>query len=75
MDCEVGKRVEARQGSAPDPDLLVVGDAEIFLAVASGRLSPEEAVESGALRVEGEHEEDQEALLAWYRHFIGPTAA
>src|SRR5215210_4131799 len=45
-----GEWVEARQGSAPVPDLLVTGDAETFLAVASGRLSPEEAVESGALR-------------------------
>jgi putative sterol carrier protein len=65
----------ARQGSALDPDLVVVGDAESFLAVASGRLSPEEAVQSGALRTEGEREEDQEALLAWCQNLIGPTAA
>jgi DNA-binding HxlR family transcriptional regulator len=73
-DGEEGERVAARQGSAPDPDLVVVGDAESFLAVASGRLSPEEAVESGALRVEGEHEEDQEALLARCQSLIGPSA-
>jgi predicted lipid carrier protein YhbT len=54
--------VEVRQGSVPDPDLVVTGDAETFLAVASGRLSPEEAVESRALWVEGEREEDREAL-------------
>jgi hypothetical protein len=72
---EEGERVEARQGSAPDPDLVVVGDAETFLAVASGRLSPVGAMESGALRVEGEREEDQEALLAWCRHLIGPSAS
>lgn len=68
-------RVEARQGSAPDPDLVVVGDAETFLAVASGRLGFKEAVESGTLRVEGEHEEDREALLARYQRLIGPPAA
>jgi DNA-binding HxlR family transcriptional regulator len=48
-----GGEVEARQGPAPDPDLVVLGDAESFLAVASGGLSPEEAVQSGALRAEG----------------------
>ena len=74
-DGEEGEGVEARQGSAPDPDLVVVGDAETFLAVASGRLSPEEAVQSGALRAEGEREEDGEALLAWCQHLIGPSAA
>ena len=66
--------MEARQGSAPDPDLVVTGDAETLLAVASGRLGPEEAVESGALRVEEEREEDREALLAWCRRLISPSA-
>ena len=42
--------------------------------MASGRLSPEEAVQSGALRAEGEREEDREALLAWCQSLIGPTA-
>jgi len=74
-DGEEGERVEASQGPAPDPDLIVVGDAESFLAVASGRLSPEEAVRSGALRAEGEREEDREALLAWCRSLVGPAAA
>ena len=50
-DGDEGERVEAKQGSVPDPDLIVTGDAETFLAVASGRLSPEEAVQSGALKV------------------------
>jgi DNA-binding HxlR family transcriptional regulator/putative sterol carrier protein len=68
---EEGKNVETHQGSAPDPDVVVAGDAETFLAVASGRLDPEGAVESGALRVEG----DREALLAWYRRPLGPSAA
>jgi DNA-binding HxlR family transcriptional regulator len=74
-DSEEEEKIEARQGSAPDPDLVVVGDAETFLAVASGRLSPEQAVQSGALRVEGEREEDREALLAWCQQLVGPTAA
>jgi DNA-binding HxlR family transcriptional regulator len=74
-DNEEGKRVEARQGSAPDPDLVIIGDAETFLAVASGRLSPEEAVKSGGLRAEGEREEDREALLAWCQRLFGPSAA
>jgi DNA-binding HxlR family transcriptional regulator len=67
----VGERVETRQGPSQDPDLVVTGDAETFLAVASGRLGPEEAMESGALRVEG----DREALLAWHRPSVGPPAA
>ncbi|MBA2535095.1 MAG: transcriptional regulator [Rubrobacter sp.] len=65
--------VEAWQGAAPAPDLIVVGDAETFVAVASGRLSPDEAVESGALKAEGQ--EDQDDLLEWCRRLIGPAAA
>src|SRR5918993_1946687 len=72
---EEGKRVEVRQGSVPDADLIVTGDAETFLAVTSGRLSPEEAVRSGALWVEGDREEDREALLAWCQSLVGPAAA
>jgi DNA-binding HxlR family transcriptional regulator len=74
-DGEEGERVEVRQGSVPDPDLVVRGDAETFLAMTSGRLSPEEAVQSGALRVEGEGEEDREALLAWCQSLVRPAAA
>jgi putative sterol carrier protein len=55
----VGDGIEVRQGSDPDPDLVVVGDAQTLLAVASGRMSLEEALESGMLRLEG----DTEALL------------
>ncbi len=73
-DSEAGERVEVRQGSAPDPDLVVIGDAETFLAVVSGRRSPEEAVQSEALRAEGEREENREALLAWCQNLIGLTA-
>ena len=73
-DSEAGERVEVRQGSAPDPDLVVIGAAETFLAVVSGRRSPEEAVQSEALRAEGEREENREALLAWCQSLIGLTA-
>jgi DNA-binding HxlR family transcriptional regulator len=69
-----GEQVEVRQGSAPDHDLLVQGDARTLLAVASGRLSPEEAVHSGVLKVEEEHEGDREALLAWCRHLVSSSA-
>jgi putative sterol carrier protein len=74
-DGEEGERVEVRQGSVPDPDLVVTGEAETFLAVASGRLSPEEAVRSRALWVEGDREEEREALLAWCQSLIAPAAA
>jgi DNA-binding HxlR family transcriptional regulator len=57
---EEGEGVETRQGQAQDPDLVVTGEAETFLAVASGRLGMEEAMQSGSLGVEG----DREALLA-----------
>jgi DNA-binding HxlR family transcriptional regulator len=57
---EEGEGVETRQGQAQNPDLVVTGEAETFLAVASGRLGMEEAMQSGSLGVEG----DREALLA-----------
>jgi DNA-binding HxlR family transcriptional regulator len=73
-DSEEEERVEVKQGPASDPDLVVIGAAETFLAVVSGRRSPEEAVQSGALWVEGERE-DREALLAWCQSLVGPAAA
>ncbi len=63
-----------RQGPAQDPDLVVAGDAETFLAVASGRLGPEEAVGSGALRVEGDAEESPGTLLTCCLAVLGPAA-
>ena len=66
--------VEARQGAAPDPDLVVAGETETFLAVASGRLSPKQAAESGALRLEGGAEESQNALLERCLAVVGPEA-
>ena len=62
---------EVRQGPAPDPDLVVAGDAETFLAVTSGRLRPEEAVGSGALWVEGGTVENPGALLTHCLTLIG----
>ena len=49
---------EVRQGSAPDPDLVVRSDTRTdtrtLLAVAAGRIEPAEAVASGAIGIEGE---------------------
>ena len=45
--------VEARQGSAEAPDVVVFGGAEIFLALTSGQLAPEAALESGEIQMEG----------------------
>ncbi len=64
--------VEASQGAAPNPDLVVLGKTETFLAVTSGELSLKEALESGALRVEGGDEESQDALVARCMAVIGP---
>ncbi len=63
-----------RQGPAQDPDLVVAGDAGTFLAVASGRLGPEEAVGSGGLRVEGGTEESSGDLLRRCLAVLGPAA-
>jgi len=48
-----GDDVETRQGPASDPDLIVGGDTETLLGIATGRLGPAEAVELGVIRVEG----------------------
>ena len=49
--------VEARQGPAADPNLVVAGATEAFIAVAAGHMRPEEAVEAGSIRVEGSRED------------------
>jgi DNA-binding HxlR family transcriptional regulator len=67
-------KVEAWQGATPNADLVVVGETGTFLAITSGRLSPKEAVESEALRVEGGRDEGQDALLARCLAVIGPAA-
>ena len=59
-----GGGVEARQGPAADPDLVVAGATEAFLAVAAGRVEPGAAVEAGTIRVEGSREDGgHEALV------------
>ena len=51
-----GGEAEARQGRATDPDLIVSGDTKTLLGVAAGRLVPAEAVETGAIQIEGSPE-------------------
>ncbi len=51
-----GGEAEARQGRAADPDLIVSGDTETLLSIAAGRLAPAEAVDTGAIRIEGNRE-------------------
>src|SRR5919106_1158306 len=48
--------VEALQGPAVDPDLVVKGDTQAFLALATGRVEPKEALGSGEIRIEGDQE-------------------
>src|SRR5919107_5404973 len=48
--------VVALQGPAVDPDLVVWGCTQAFLALATGRLEPAEALKSGEIRIEGEPE-------------------
>ena len=48
--------VEALQGPAVDPDLVVRGDTQAFLALATGRIESKEALESGEIRIEGDQE-------------------
>lgn len=48
--------MEARQGAASRPDLILETDLETFLAIGAHQLSPIEAVVSGRARVEGDLE-------------------
>jgi DNA-binding HxlR family transcriptional regulator/putative sterol carrier protein len=49
--------VEALQGPATvDPDLVVRGDTQAFLALAAGRVEPKKALDSGEIRIEGDQE-------------------
>ncbi len=45
--------IEARQGPAVGPDLVIRGATQAFLDLAAGRLGPTEAMESGVIRFEG----------------------
>jgi DNA-binding HxlR family transcriptional regulator/putative sterol carrier protein len=48
--------IEALQGPAVDPDLVVRGDTQAFLGLAAGQVEPAEALDSGEIRIEGEPE-------------------
>lgn len=48
--------VEALQGPAVGPGLIVRGGTQDFLALVAGQLEPAEALESGEIRIEGERE-------------------
>ncbi len=48
--------VEALQEPAVNPDLVVRGSTQAFLALVAGQLEPAEALESGEIRIEGEQE-------------------
>lgn len=47
-------RLEARQGEAHDPDLVVRVDLETLLALLGRQLSPDEALASGGVEIEGD---------------------
>jgi DNA-binding HxlR family transcriptional regulator len=48
--------VVALRGPAVDPDLVVTGDTQAFLALAAGRVEPGEALDLGEIRIEGDQE-------------------
>lgn len=53
-----GGAVEARQGPADEPDVVVVGGTGAFLELAAGRLECEEALASAAIQIEGQPEDE-----------------
>ncbi len=67
--------VEARQGPAAEPDLVVAGATETFIAVAAGRMGPEEAVEAGSIWVVGSRKGDGHEALARCLRMLEPVAA
>ena len=67
--------VEARQGPAAEPDLVVAGATEAFIAVAASRMGPEEAVEAGYIWVEGSRKGDDHEALARCLRMLEPVAA
>ena len=66
-----GGAVETRQGAADDPDVVVSGGVETFMALTAGRLTPEEALESGRIRIEGG---DDDAISRCLRMLGSATA-
>ncbi len=67
--------VEARQGPADEPDLVVAGATEAFIAVAAGRMGPGEAVEAGSIWVEGSRKGDGREALARCLRMLEPVPA
>ena len=47
-------RLEARQGPAPDPQLVITTDVETFLAVGARQINPLDAVARGKAQVSGD---------------------
>lgn len=70
-----GGGVEARQGPAADPDLVIAGATEAFIAVAAGRMGPDEAVRAGSIWVEGSREDGGQDALARCLGMLEPVAA
>ncbi|MDP8952568.1 MAG: winged helix-turn-helix transcriptional regulator [Actinomycetota bacterium] len=62
--------IEARQGPAVNPDLVIRGATQAFLDLAAGRIGPAEAMESGVIRFEG----DRDALSRCLEMFGVPAA-
>ena len=57
-----GGEVEARQGTADKPDVVIVGAAGVFTALTAGRLASERALESGEIRIEGDGDARERCL-------------
>jgi DNA-binding HxlR family transcriptional regulator/putative sterol carrier protein len=59
--------VEALQGPAVNPDLVVKGHTRAFLALAAGQLEPAEALASRELRIEGDEATLSRCLKMFWR--------
>ncbi len=68
-----GGAVEARQGAAEIPDVVVSGGAGVFLSLAAGRRSPGTALESGEIQIEDSR--DDEAVTRCLRMLGSAPAA
>jgi putative sterol carrier protein len=49
-------QVKALQGPAVDPDLVVRGGTQAFIALAAGRVEPAEALDSEEIRIQGDQD-------------------
>jgi DNA-binding HxlR family transcriptional regulator/putative sterol carrier protein len=66
-----GGAVEARQGPADAPAVVVAAESGALLALSAGRLALDEALGSGGVRIEGE---DDEAISRCLRMLGSATA-